>query len=67
MQLTNNQLSPRRALVKPHSGCASISFHTPRRAKDLIRAKPKTARHTFMEDEHLADRICAFLDYAAQG
>jgi len=29
--------------------------------------KPKTARHTFMEDEHLADRICAFLDYAAQG
>ena len=38
MQVKSSQLSQLRALVKPHSGCASISIHTGRWAKDLIRA-----------------------------
>jgi hypothetical protein len=38
MQVKSSQLPQPRALVNPHSGCASISIHTARGAKDLIRA-----------------------------
>ncbi|MFL6351961.1 MAG: choice-of-anchor D domain-containing protein [Bryobacteraceae bacterium] len=38
MQVKSSQLSQRRGLLKPHSGCASISIHAARWAKDLILA-----------------------------
>jgi sugar lactone lactonase YvrE len=38
MQVISSQLSQRRGLLKPHSGCASISIHAAGWAKDLILA-----------------------------
>src|SRR5438270_10009409 len=38
MQAKSSQLAHPRALVKPHSGCTSISIHATWETKDLIRA-----------------------------